>query len=158
MIFTVKARILLAFASVIFVQWHGGLRAQDKTNAACERPSAGSVVPEPEDLLSRNGVLQVDLEIHNFTAAGGTTRYCYVDSHGNPSPNLRLSPGDLLILRLKNDLTEAHSTEKHTHDSMSGGSGSAAKNDDACARTSMTVLSTNLHFHGLTIPAGLPSG
>jgi FtsP/CotA-like multicopper oxidase with cupredoxin domain len=148
----VKARFLLAFASVIFVPWHGGLRAQGQASAACERPAAGSDVPEPQDLRSRNGVLEVDLEIHNFAAVGGATRYCYVDSHGDPSPNLRLNPGDLLILRLKNDLTGVHSAEKHTHGSMNG-NGSAAKSDDACARTSMTVSSTNLHFHGLTIPA-----
>jgi FtsP/CotA-like multicopper oxidase with cupredoxin domain len=155
--FTLKRCVLLAFANVLFVPWHGGLRAQEKTAAACERPPAGSVVAEPEDLRSRDGVLEVDLEIHNFTAADGTTRYCYIDAHGDPSPNLRLNPGDLLILRLKNDLTDTHPVAKHAHGAMHGGSGPsetpAAKNEDSCASGSMTISSTNLHFHGLTIPA-----
>jgi FtsP/CotA-like multicopper oxidase with cupredoxin domain len=159
-----KKRVLLAFVSVIFVSWHGGgLRAQDKydkqdkENAGCERPPAGSIVAEPQDLRSRDGVLEVDLEIHNFTIADGSTRYCYVDSLGDPSPNLRLNPGDLLILRLKNDLTDTHSVAKHVHGAMRGGSGASEKpsekNEDTCARGSMTISSTNLHFHGLTIPA-----
>ena len=110
---------------------------------------------EPEDLRSRNGVLKVDLTIHNFTEPDGSTRYCYIDGQGNQSPNLRLKPGDLLILRLKNDLTDSHPTAgapKHLHAHMNGEHKDAGKNEDACASGSMTSTSTNLHFHGLTIP------
>ena len=51
-------------------------------------------------------MLKVDLTIHNYTEADGSTRYCYMDGNGNQSPTLRLKPGDLLILHLKNDLTD----------------------------------------------------
>jgi len=147
---TVKKRVLIAFASLIFAQWHGGLRAQDLASNICQRPSAGSSVTEPEDLRSRNGVLNIDLTIQNYTEPDGSTRYCYIDGLGNQSPNLRLKPGDLLILRLKNDLKDsapAAIVVNHLHTHMN-----SEKNEDACASGSMTSTSTNLHFHGLTVP------
>ncbi len=127
--------------------WQAVLHAQTVPPNLCLRPAEGSPVPEPEDLRSRNGELKVGLTIHNF-AAGGTTRYCYLDQNGNQSPNLRLKPGDLLILHLKNDLTEAASAaDTHSHHHMDARSKGAA-----CPSDSMTATSTNLHFHGLTVP------
>ena len=41
---------------------------------ACPRPSTGSVVTEPEDLRSHNGVLKVELTAHNAKQADGSTR------------------------------------------------------------------------------------
>jgi FtsP/CotA-like multicopper oxidase with cupredoxin domain len=101
-------------------------------------------------LRSRNGVLNVDLTIHNSTEADGSTRYCYIDGNGNQSPNLRLKPGDLLILHLKNDLKvsdPAAGAANHRHTHMN-----AEKHGDPCVSGAMTPKSTNLHFHGLTIP------
>ena len=108
--FTVMKRVLLAFACVIFAPWHGTLRAQAAAGAACVRPAVGSSVSEPADLRSRDGILQVDLTVRNYKEPDGSTRYCYVDEHGNQAPNLRLKPGDLLILRLKNEITDRDSS------------------------------------------------
>ena len=83
------------------------LRAQESPNTSCPRPSPGAAVPEPEDLRSHDGVLKVDLTVRNFTEPDGTKRFCYFDANGNQSPTLRLSPGDLLILNLKNDLSDS---------------------------------------------------
>jgi hypothetical protein len=41
------------------------LWARDAQQGVCPRPTAGSVVQEPEDLRSRNGVLKVDLSVRN---------------------------------------------------------------------------------------------
>jgi FtsP/CotA-like multicopper oxidase with cupredoxin domain len=152
----VRKLILIALASLIAAQCHPSLRAQQSPGAArdtagreaCVRPSAGSVVPEPEDLRSRNGVLKVELTIRNTAEADGSTRYCYMDGSGNQSPNLRLKPGDLLILRLKNDLSStdhsaAAADDPHAH---------MEKSTDPCGSGLMTATSTNLHFHGLTVP------
>ena len=95
-------------------------------------------------------MLQVDLTIRNYSEAGGSVRYCYMDGNGNQSPNLRLKPGDLLVLHLKNDLTipdPAGDQANHLHAHMH-----AEKNGDPCMSGGMTAKSTNLHFHGLTIP------
>ena len=103
---------------------------------------------EPEDLHSQNGMLNVDLTLES-DVANGHPRYCYVASDGSQSPNLRLRPGDLLILHLKNHLTLAaqqpSSPRQHAH--------AAVKPEaDPCARGEMSADATNLHFHGLAIP------
>jgi FtsP/CotA-like multicopper oxidase with cupredoxin domain len=107
-------------------------------------------VPEPEDLRSQDGVLQVDLTVHNFKENDGATRYCYLLSDGSQSPTLRLKPGDLLILKLKNDLKSpelSSSATSHSHQHANSG-----KHSDPCESGLMSLTSTNLHFHGLTVP------
>ena len=136
-------------------------RAEASTHDPCSRAAPGSAVPEPRDLRSDHGVLKVDLSVRDFREADGTTRYCYVLTDGGVAPTLRLHPGDLLVLHLKNELVDpdpparaeasaqaqppAH-THSHHHD------GSAAKPTDPCSSGAMSAVSTNLHFHGLTVP------
>jgi len=116
------------------------------------------VVTEPADLRSENGVLRVDLTVHNSKQADGSIRYCYIDAAGNESPNLRVKPGDLVILHLKNDLTVAPPPNLGRANSATSSASHAAMHmaradsDPQCTSGSMTALSTNLHFHGLTIP------
>lgn len=138
------------------------IHAQTVKTDRCSRPAPGSVVPEPEDLRSENGVLRVDLTYLDFKAANGQLRYCYVSRDGSESPTLRLKPGDLLILRLTNDLTVAPQgppTEQLSSQSRAAMLLAGVHSNsvpmrlvDACAGEEMTPLSTNLHFHGLTIP------
>jgi FtsP/CotA-like multicopper oxidase with cupredoxin domain len=145
----VKKLILIALGSLTCAQWHATLLGQPAPGDDCRRPPPGSAVPEPEDLRSRNGVLKVDLAIMNYKQPGGSIRYCYEDENGNESPNLRLKPGDLLILHLKNALTDVGpATGVTLHAEMRG-----MKSADPCAGGKMTATSTNLHFHGLTVPA-----
>jgi FtsP/CotA-like multicopper oxidase with cupredoxin domain len=106
------------------------------------------MVEEPEDLHSHNGVLEARLTARNEVQASGSIRYCYTDAAGHESPTLRVHPGDLVILHLTNALTEAPHRNaaampphEHTH--------SAA---NPCTSGIMSPVSTNLHFHGLTIP------
>jgi FtsP/CotA-like multicopper oxidase with cupredoxin domain len=107
------------------------------------RPAVGSVVGEPLDLHSAHGKLRVDLSYRRSVDADGRTHYCYVSPDGGESPTLRLKPGDLLILRLRNAEpaapVNAMPTGKH---SMS----------DGCTAGRMDATSTNLHFHGLSVP------
>jgi FtsP/CotA-like multicopper oxidase with cupredoxin domain len=119
----------------------------------CPRPAVGSAVPEPEDLRSINGALRVTFSYRNFRDTNGQARYCYLYKDGSQAPNLRLHPGDWLILTLKNDLKAlpnlpqsggkaAETTAMPVPMPMTG----------ACASGEMTALSTNLHFHGLSVP------
>lgn len=126
------------------------MSAQARGSAdSCARPPVGALIPEPADLRSANGGLRVDLTIRNFLAPDGSTRYCYVDQHGNQAPTLRLNPGDLLILTLKNHLAgidhrrSAMPPQHHVH---------VASRAEACATAPMNAASTNLHFHGLMVP------
>jgi FtsP/CotA-like multicopper oxidase with cupredoxin domain len=115
----------------------------------CPRPAPGSVVAEPENLRSHDGVLDLNLTYRNFKMADGQEEYCYQSDDGGLSPTLRLRAGDRLILRLKNQLTATSPTNVPsvgTHDD----GGMAVP--EPCASGRMTALSTNLHFHGMTAP------
>jgi FtsP/CotA-like multicopper oxidase with cupredoxin domain len=119
-----------------------------RAETVCPRPEPGSKVEEPEDLRSQNGVLEAHLTASNAAQVNGSTRYCYTDAAGHESPNLRVHPGDLVILHLTNALKEvshgsAVSMPPHAH-------AHAATNP--CTSGIMSPVSTNLHFHGLTIP------
>ncbi|MGB9070183.1 MAG: multicopper oxidase domain-containing protein, partial [Candidatus Acidiferrales bacterium] len=148
-----RARSKLAvLAAIIFLAAahnRGLAGAQEAARSRCPRPAVGSTVPEPAELRSRNGLLTVDLAIRNEKEADGTTRYCYIDANGEESPTLRVKPGDLVTLNLKNDLTDlqdhvAADAPQHRH---------VGAANDACAGERMTPTSTNLHFHGLSIPS-----
>jgi FtsP/CotA-like multicopper oxidase with cupredoxin domain len=119
----------------------------------CPRPSPGSVVAEPEDLRSKDGVLKAELTVRDARQNDGSIRYCYIDANGRESPNLRVHPGDLVILKLKNELTDSDPEAAGSH--MHAGKENARMKKDASACAAggaMTRTSTNLHFHGLNIP------
>jgi FtsP/CotA-like multicopper oxidase with cupredoxin domain len=123
--------------------------AQEVASSRCPRPAVGSTVAEPAELRSRNGELRVDLSVRDEREPDGTTRYCYIDGNGNESPTLRVHRGDVLTINLKNDLTDpeadaAPSSAHHAHAEASKG---------GCTSGRMTPTSTNLHFHGLSIPS-----
>jgi FtsP/CotA-like multicopper oxidase with cupredoxin domain len=113
-------------------------------------------VPEPRDLRSSNGVLKLDLTIRDQRQSDGSIRYCYLLGDATQSPTLRLHPGDLLVLDLKNelmnplpgDVARHHVHERdhsHEHAKMS-------QSSDPCTSAIMSLISTNLHFHGLSVP------
>jgi FtsP/CotA-like multicopper oxidase with cupredoxin domain len=135
------------FASLAFAQ---STRAGSPEHDPCSRPAAGAEVPEPRNLHSEHGVLKVDLSIHNYRERDGSVRYCYLLPDGSESPALRLYPGDLLILHLTNDLTDTDASASTAHSHMAHSP--AMRASDPCTSGAMTPVSTNLHFHGLTVP------
>jgi FtsP/CotA-like multicopper oxidase with cupredoxin domain len=121
-----------------------------KPHRNCFRPPAGSIVSDPASLRSHDGVLHVQLTIRNAPGPHGSLLYCYTDAAGEESPTLRVKPGDRVIIDLKNDLgvglaTLATTDYKHPHKKMQMGK-------NPCTSGTMSATSTNLHFHGLTIP------
>jgi FtsP/CotA-like multicopper oxidase with cupredoxin domain len=127
--------------------------AQPPAVDPCPRPPPGSAVPEPKDLRSRDGVLRLDLTVRNVKEADGTTRYCYLLPDGTQSPTLRLRPGDDLILNLHNALADlAPPTAVPGGSHAQHRSAAAPPGADPCRSGAMTPTSTNLHFHGLTVP------
>jgi FtsP/CotA-like multicopper oxidase with cupredoxin domain len=154
--------------------------AQQDASAACPaRPAAGSVAAEPENLRSHGGVLRVDFTYRNFVDSTGQLHYCYLYNDGTEAPTLRLKPGDLLILHLKNEITVAsqpssplaappaqppplltlpqppnpapdrvpHASASRAHDPHAH-----EMSASACTTGPMNASSTNLHFHGLSVP------
>jgi len=103
----------------------------------------GAIVPEPEDLRSENGVLKVELTYRSSLEANGSRRYCYRSKNGSEAPTLRLRPGDLLILHLRNALSLP---------SSQGRTPAMHSMPDRCAGVEMNAATTNIHFHGLDLP------
>jgi len=128
--------------------------ALDAGSDPCPRPAPGSAIAEPKDLRSVDGVLDVELSVHNHREGDGSIRYCYLLPDGAEAPTLRLKPGDLLILHLKNELSAVEP------DAVTAGSPVHAhghvqvhpKPPDPCMSGMMSLTATNLHFHGLTVP------
>lgn len=123
------------------------LSAQQKGKDVCPRPQPGSIVTEPVDLRSKNGVLEAELIARNEKEGDGRTRYCFTDANGHESPNLRVRPGDLVLLHLRNQMTslDGDNTPGHAH--------TMTAMPQACTPSlEMSPIATNLHFHGLTIP------
>ena len=133
-------------------------RARNAADEICPRPAAGSAIPEPADLRSQNGTLKVELKYRSLRDASGHMRYCYQAGDGSVAPNLRVHPGDWLIVSLKNDLQAPRSAASAKGSAMAMPVPAATPLQmpmpvtDACADQEMTPLSTNLHFHGLSVP------
>jgi FtsP/CotA-like multicopper oxidase with cupredoxin domain len=134
----------IVFGVLLAALSNGPLRGQSLITETCARPQIGSVVWEPADVRSKEGVLEINLTAFNSAQNDGSTRYCFTDAEGHESPNLRVNPGDLVIIHLKNAMTQPpHEEVQHIHSQMGGKS---------CTTGAMSIISTNLHFHGLTIP------
>ena len=159
----------------------GAALAQATATSCPSRPSAGSLVGEPEDLRSEHGVLSVDLRYRTSVDANGQAHFCYVAPDGSEAPTLRLKPGELLILRLKNEEPAAAATEgmvpapdvtaatdatvsdehaqsrEHVSFHEHAQSHEHTSSHDhvpphGCTTGAMTAASTNVHFHGLSVP------
>jgi FtsP/CotA-like multicopper oxidase with cupredoxin domain len=126
------------------------LLARPSPAEPCPRPAPGARIPEPEDLRSVGGVLSPDLAIENYRRRDGTERYCYRTPDGHEAPTLRVRPGDLVIPRLTNHLLQHQQSANdgvggHQHRHAMAGS-------NPCTSGAMSASSTNLHFHGMSMP------
>jgi FtsP/CotA-like multicopper oxidase with cupredoxin domain len=123
------------------------------TTDLCPRPVEGSIIEQPSDLYSQNGVLNVSLNYYTTVDQWGRTLFCYSTPDGLEAPTLHVNPGDKLNITLTNDELELHNPAKSEFSLRSLGSGvetiSGAEN--VCGDTTMSVLSVNMHFHGLNV-------
>lgn len=149
-----RAHALLCLLGLALSGFHAPALAQAPD--PCTRPEPGSLVQQPRDLGSKDGVLELQLSIRDHKEPDGSVRYCYLLPDGTESPTLRLRPGDLLILKLKDELVDPDLSvlgAKLANPSMAGMDMSLSKaGPDPCTRRLMSPVATNLHFHGLTVP------
>ena len=111
----------------------------------CSRPAPGSVVAEPADLRSKNGFLKVELNYYEVTEANAQTRFCFQTEDGAQSPNLRVKPGDELVLDLDQQDPAAGIRSTIPLDAF------IERSAASCTIGQMGPTSTNIHFHGLEI-------
>ena len=129
-----------------------------------ERPSPGTLIQNPLDLYSQNGVLSLDLTLQNQLGDDGYIHYCYVYMNQGQqieAPTLRLNPGDQLMLNLTNNIQAPYDRfpaklkfkMDRIHRSMHmTGMHKSGPSDDPCHGTEVLPSSTNIHFHGLNVP------
>ena len=141
----------------------------------CPDLQPGSTVTAPADLYSQNGVLEVTLNLETDVDAAERQRYCYVTNTGLISPNLRVNPGDTLLIHFYNQLPAGlvpvvpevmPSMPNMPSMSASPAKGAAGMqvtlHDDAtpqaggtipspCDGGAMTASVSNIHFHGLNV-------
>jgi FtsP/CotA-like multicopper oxidase with cupredoxin domain len=135
----------------------------------CPRQASASIVAEPPAYRSTNGILQLTLTAQSSSdsyrwsdsssppnwsspaSISGHARFCYVDEHGSPAPTLRVQPGDALVIRLKNELA-LPSVRFSSGTILTAGDNRASSEADSCRSGAMNPASTNLHFHGLSVP------
>lgn len=137
-----------------------GAMAQTPTCPA--RPNPGTVVNNPLDLTSQNGILQAAFTFRSSIDNLGYLHECYIYQSGPgqvEAPTLRLNPGDEVKLDLTNRLTYVppatpgqYATRQMTGMSGMPGMPARANAGDPCSGGSMSPTSTNIHFHGLNIP------
>jgi FtsP/CotA-like multicopper oxidase with cupredoxin domain len=113
--------------------------AATSSSSVCDRPAAGSVVAEPTDLYSTNGVLEVAFDYYTSVDSEGRTLFCFVTTNGVESPTLHLNPGDTLQLTVTN-----------LNPTPPPGSPTEVISDasDKCGSAVETITSVNVHFHG----------
>lgn len=136
----------LNFLRVVSLCGFAGVSTVAQTPPCPDRPVAGSEVVDPLALQSENGILNVALVMRNLTAQDGVMHYCYTYQDTIEAPTLRVNPGDQITLDLTNQIQQPQDSRTHMQHAA------AAPAADPCAGT-MTEASTNVHFHGLNVPA-----
>ena len=107
----------------------------------CPRPAQGSVITNPPNLYSQNGVLSVTFDYYTTVDQWGRTLFCYDTPDGVEAPTLHLYPGDTLKLTLTN---KEQGGPPPAVETVSGTS-------NVCGAFYMTEQSVNLHFHGMNV-------
>ena len=69
----------------------------------CQRFAAGSVIQQPPELFSRNGVLNVRFSYQQTTDAQGRLLHCLMTDTGVEEPTLHVNPGDTLNITVTNN-------------------------------------------------------
>jgi FtsP/CotA-like multicopper oxidase with cupredoxin domain len=134
---------LLAGAALL---WHGMVCAAAPPPAgACSLSGPGATVEDPPEARSSAGALRIELTLRSQRQPDGSERYCYLTPDGRQSPTLRVRPGDEITVRFRNGLAPSAPVPA----AASSPAGAAA----SCRPRAMTPVSSNLHFHGLTVPA-----
>ncbi len=151
-------RLYLSALALVF----GGLTCGSAVaqNSCPPRPGPATVIANPLDLVSANGVLRVPFTMQSVLL--GYLEECYIYQSANgpvEAPTLRLNPGDQLYLDLTNRLTYLpppppgpQRPGMPAHDMAAMAAPKDGAPHDPCNGGTMVGTSTNVHFHGLNIP------
>jgi FtsP/CotA-like multicopper oxidase with cupredoxin domain len=115
-------------------------------SSVCPRFPVGSVITQPKDLFSVNGVLQVNFTYQTEVDQYGNTLFCFKTLSGYESPTLHVHPGDRLQITLKNELPAGTAMDMGSMPEM------MIQPTNVCGAATMTSSSVNIHYHGTNTP------
>jgi len=104
----------------------------------CPRLPAQSEVPQPPDIYSVNGKIDISMNYYTSMDDAGRTLFCFVTSDGLESPTLHVNPGETIKIKLTNMVPAAPGAPSEKMFTPA----------EACGNPEMTVTSVNMHFHG----------
>lgn len=108
--------------------------------AFCPRFVPGDTVSEPTHLYSSQGKLVVTFDYYyQKTDAEGQDLFCFMIAEGAQSPVLHLSPGEELIIKLRNHGASMMMNE------------SSFIEQSSCEGMMVDDMMINIHFHGLGV-------
>ena len=132
-----RAAIMVLGATVV-----GSTCALAQTPPPCSRPATGSIVTEPDNLFSSNGVLSLAFNYFTQTDSDGRSLYCFVTPSGSESPTLHVNPGDTLMIAETNQVPAPPPGSPTSIVSTP---------QNQCGDSTMTITSLNFHFHGQNV-------
>ncbi len=117
------------------------------------RPYPNTIVKNPPDVDSSNGVLKIALTLRSREMMELPLKVCYAYEAGPltvESPTLRLNPGDLLDLSLADRMSYVRPHQPVPK--------SSPYPHNPCGGGTTATTSTNIEFYGLVIPPGCHAG
>jgi hypothetical protein len=122
-----------------------------QTPGPCTRYAPGSIVQDPPNLFSSNGVLRLNLSYNREVDADGRILFCFTTPSGKESPTLHVRRGDLLVVKVKNNVPASPPIAAHADASREYGDGvSAMAKSDRCGSVAQTPVSGDHHHAGLS--------
>jgi FtsP/CotA-like multicopper oxidase with cupredoxin domain len=115
----------------------------------CMRPAAGSLIGQPKQVYSANGVLNVHLDFYTDVDANGYSIFCFLMPDGSPSPTLHARPGDLFNLEVTNHVAPVDSDDPDADAVEEAGHGPTQCGEQF--QFEMDPSSVNVHFHGFLV-------
>ncbi len=115
------------------------------------RPAPNTVLNDAPSIYSQNGVLTAGLTLGYSVDTSGYTHYCYqyiTPTGVAEAPTLRLNPGDQLLLSVTDAIPSTATESKSAMHNMAPAVGTTTCGDGGAA----TLQSTNVHFHGMSVP------
>ena len=117
-------------------------------NPCTPRFAAGSVVHQPPELYSENGVLNVRFSYQETTDSVGRLLHCFMTPDGMQEPTLHVNPGDTLNITVTNNTLASPLGEVYTAPNC--GDTTVEFTPPASGTTSIGS-SVNIHYHGTNV-------
>ena len=113
---------------------------------ACARPAPGSVIAQPVEIYSSNGVLNTHLDYYADLDDNDSPTFCFLGANGAVSPVLHAKPGDTVNITVTNHVAPLYAGMPA--DTIVPAATSPSNQCGEPTQFVMDPSSMNVHFHG----------